>query len=221
VYEQIRKTGRVRRGDIGIRAQTVTPVLAAGLSLARDHGVVLADVKPRSPAARAGLQAGDLVVSVDGKPMENGRQLQVNLYQRYIGDVVVLEILRNGAPLKMFVAMTERQDPFGGLSPATDPRQQLVARLGILGVTLDPQIAEMLPVLRVASGVVVASTVTGAIDARDGGLAAGDVVYAVNRRSVAGLPELRTMLETMKPGDPVVLHLERRGELMYLAFSVE
>ena len=92
MYEQIRKTGRVRRGDIGIRAQTVTPVLAAGLSLARDHGVVLADVKPRSPAARPGLRAGDLVVSVDGKPMENGRQLQVNLYQRYIGDVVVLEI---------------------------------------------------------------------------------------------------------------------------------
>ena len=52
VYEQIRKGGRVRRGEIGVRAQTVTPVLAAGLKLARDHGVVLADVKPGTPAAR-------------------------------------------------------------------------------------------------------------------------------------------------------------------------
>jgi S1-C subfamily serine protease len=67
----------------------------------------------------------------------------------------------------------------------------------------------------------VASTVAGAIDARDGGLAAGDIVYAVNRRPVAGLSELRVALDAMKPGDPVVLQLQRRSELMYLAFSVE
>ena len=69
------------------------------------------------------------------------------------------------------------------------------------------------------SGVVVASTVAGAIDARDGGLAAGDVVYAVNRTPVAGLTELRAALDGLKTGDPVVLQLERRGELMYLAFT--
>ncbi len=221
VYEQIRKTGRVRRGDIGVRAQTVTPVLAAGLGLPRDYGVVLSDVLPRSPAAKAGLLPGDLIVSADGKPMENGRQFQVSLYRRYIGDVVELEILRNAEPMKMFVAMTERQDSFGGLAPATDPRQHLVPRLGILGVTLDANIAEMLPMARVTSGVVVASTVAGAIDARDGGLAAGDIVFAVNRRPVAGLSDLRVALDAMKPGDPVVLQLQRRGELMFLAFSVE
>ena len=221
VYEQIRKTGRVRRGDIGVRAQTVTPVLAAGLGLPRDYGVVLSDVLPGGPAAKAGLLPGDLIVSADGKPMENGRQFQVSLYRRYIGDVMELEILRNKEPMKMFVAMTERSDSFAGLTPAADPRQHLVPRLGILGVTLDPQIAQMLPLARVSSGVVVASTVAGAIDARDGGLAAGDIVYAVNRRPVAGLSELRVALDAMKPGDPVVLQLQRRGELMFLAFSVE
>ena len=71
------KSGRVRRGDIGVRAQTVTPVLATGLNLARDRGVVLADVLPGGPAARAGLRAGDLVLPFDGKSMENGRQFQV------------------------------------------------------------------------------------------------------------------------------------------------
>ncbi|HZM96404.1 MAG TPA: trypsin-like peptidase domain-containing protein [Vicinamibacterales bacterium] len=88
VYEHIRKHGRVRRGDTGIRAQTVTPGLARGLSLPIDHGVVLADVAPRSSAARAGLQPGDLVLALDGKPMENGRQLHVGLYRRFVGDVV-------------------------------------------------------------------------------------------------------------------------------------
>jgi S1-C subfamily serine protease len=63
--------------------------------------------------------------------------------------------------------------------------------------------------------------VAGAFDARDGGLAQGDVIYAVNRKPVTRLGELRTMIEGFKPGDPVVLQLERRGELLYLAFTVE
>lgn len=221
VYEQIRKLGRVRRGDIGVRAQTVTPVLASGLNLPRDHGVVLADVMPGSPAARAGLRPGDLVLALDGKAMENGRQLQIGLYRRYAGEVVDLEILRDGQIVKVPVAITERYDPFAGLSTSSDPRQNMVPRLGILGVNLDKRIAEMVPVLRVESGVVVVSTVAGAIDAREGGLAAGDVVYAVNRTPVSGLAELRAALDGLKTGDAVVLQLERRGELMYLAFTCE
>src|SRR5262245_39036308 len=82
VFEQIRKTGRVRRGEIGVRAQTVTPTLAAGLGLKRDQGVVLADVAPGSPADKSGLSVGDLVLSLDGKPMENGRQFHVNHHRR-------------------------------------------------------------------------------------------------------------------------------------------
>ena len=221
VYEQIRKNGRVSRGDIGVRAQTVTPALAAGLNLARDYGVVIADVTPGGPAARAGLQSGDLVVALDGKPMENGRQLQVSLYRRVVGDVVSIDILRDGRSMRVPVAMVERRDPLAGLSASTDPRQNLVPRLGILAVNLDRRISEMLPVLRVTSGVVVASTVAGALDALDGGLAAGDVIYAVNRTQVMGLTHLRAMLDGLKTGDPVVLQLERRGELIYLAFTVE
>jgi serine protease Do len=221
VYEQIRRTGYVKRGDIGIRAQTVTPALASGLGLARASGVIIADVLPRSPGARAGLRPGDLVLTLDGKPMENGRQLHVNLYRRPVGDVVTLGVLRDGANLKIGVVMAERQDSLAGLSAAIDPRENLVARLGILAVTLDQRAAEMLPGLRVRSGVVVASTVAGAIDSREGGLAPGDVVYAVNRTAVAGLAELRAALGALKTGDPVVLQLERRGELMYLAFTVD
>ena len=94
VFEQIKRTGRVRRGEIGVRAQTVTPTLAAGLGLKRDQGAVLADVAPGSPADRAGLSVGDLVLTLDGKPIENGRQLHVNLYRREVGDLVRLEVLR-------------------------------------------------------------------------------------------------------------------------------
>jgi serine protease Do len=221
VYEQIRKNGRVRRGDIGIRAQTITPTMARGLSLPRDYGVVLADVAPRSPAARAGLRRGDLVLALDGKPMENGRQLQVGLYRRFVGDVVSFEVLRNGERVTLPVTMLERRDPFSNVPHAVDPRANMVRRLGILGVTLDQRLAEVLPASRVSAGVVVVSTVDGAIDSREGGLAEGDVVFAVNRTPISDLVSLRTTLDGLSPGDPVVLHLERQGTLMYLTFTVD
>jgi serine protease Do len=221
VYEEIKKIGHVRRGDIGVRAQTVTPVLAAGLGLSNDARVILADVLPGSSAARAGLRGGDVVLSVDGKPMENGRQLQVTLYRRVVGELVSIEALRGGQKLKVHIEVAERLNPFADTSALPDPRENLISRLGILAINLNRQIAEDLPVLRVSSGVVVASIAAGTIDSREGGLAAGDVIYAVNRKRVQQVSELRSVIDALKPGDPVVLQIERRGDLLYVAFTIE
>src|SRR5262245_778457 len=127
VFEQIKTSGRVRRGEIGVRAQTVTPVLAAGLKLPRDWGAVLSDVVPGGPADRAGLAVGDLIVSVDGKPIENGRQLNVTLYRRAVGDVVRLEVLREGQPKTVVVSVAERPDVMSQIIALADPRENVVA----------------------------------------------------------------------------------------------
>ena len=161
-----------------------------------------------------------MVLSLDGKPMDNGRQLQVNLYRHVVGDVVTLEILRDGRAEHIPVAVSERRD-LSGLSDAVDAREHMVPRLGILGLNLTDRIRQILPAVRVATGVVVASTVAGAIDSRDGGFAPGDVIYAINRVPVSGLGELRALLETLRIGGPIVVQLQRRGELMYLAFTLE
>jgi serine protease Do len=219
VYEQIRKFGRVRRGDIGIRVQTLTPVLARGLGLAHDRGAIVSDVLPGSPAERAGLRPGDVVLTLDTKPIENGRQLQVNLYRRTVGDSVILEIDRDKQVSKITVTVAERFDPES--SAPTDPRDLLVTRLGILAIPLNQQIAKMIPVVRVNSGLVVISAVDGAIPTRDGGLLAGDVIYAVNQTPVSDLAALRKAIGALKSGDAAVLHIERHGTLMFVAFTVE
>jgi S1-C subfamily serine protease len=201
--------------------QTITPTLARGLGLARDSGVVVSDVAPGSPAAATGFRPGDIVLTLEGKTMENGRQFQVNLYRQAVGNFVGIEVLRDGQTRRARVPVEERRDPLANLSAAVDPRQHLVSRLAILGIDLDAQAGVMLGVQRVPSGVIVASTAAGAIDSRDGGLAPGDIIYAVNTKPVAGLAELRAALDALTPGDPVVLQLERRGMLMYLAYSAE
>jgi serine protease Do len=221
IFEQIRQFGRVRRGEIGVRAQTITPLLAEGLQLARDTGVVLSDVYPGGPAAAAGAEVGDIVLRLDGKPMENGRQLQVNLYSRAVGDTVRLDIERRGVSLTLSVAVTEREDDPSRFAALARPDEHLIPRLGVLGLTLTPDLANLLPDIRVRSGVVVAGASGEQVPGSDGRLQPGDVIHAVNGSVVRNLQELRTAVGAVKRGDALVLQIERDSELQYVAVRVE
>lgn len=108
-----------------------------------------------------------------------------------------------------------------GVAGAVDPRENLVSRLGILGVDVDRGLLEMLPWVRIRAGVIVVSQVDGAIESRDGGLAPGDVVFGVNRTPTPTLGDLRSAVDALKAGDAVVLHVERRGARLYLPFTFE
>jgi serine protease Do len=220
VFNQIKNSGYVRRGEIGVNTQTLTPTLAAGLGLARDWGVVLGDVYPNSPAEVAGLMVGDIILTMDGKVMENGRQMRVNLYGRAVGERVALEVLRGQEAMPVDVTVYEREDDANRFTTLVTPEENLVERLGILGVDLEPRIAAMLPGLRAETGVVVAARAPDATYGRVG-LQPGDVIHALNGEPVASLVQLRQMIGVIAVGDPVVLQVGRRGVLMFLAFEME
>ena len=148
VYEQIRSTGRVRRGEIGVRAQTITPSLARGLDLPQDRGVILADVYPSGPAAEAGLEQGDIVLSLDGKAMENGRQLHVNVYRHRVDDRIELTVLRGGKTLRFTVTVQEERTDPDRFADLVHPDRNLIPDLGILGMDLDDQTSKLFPGLR-------------------------------------------------------------------------
>jgi serine protease Do len=220
VYEQIRKHGSVRRGEIGVNAQTITPLLAQGLGLPRDWGVVLADVYPGGPAAIAGLEVGDLVLAVDGKAMENARQFLVNVYQRSIGDVARLEVLRAGEKRTIPVAVLERSDDPERFATLVTREQHLIEALGLLGISLDRRLGEMLPRLRHSAGVVVAARVAQG-PYWNAQFEPGDVIYRVNRTPTPDLPALRKALEDLSEGDAVVAQLERQGRMVFVSFQIE
>jgi len=218
VFDQIRRTGRVHRGEIGVRVQTVTPALAAGLGLRQDWGVVVADVPPGGAAALAGLGIGDLVLKLDGKVMENARQLEVDLYPRAPGGSVSLEVLRGAERLTYVVTIAERLGDPERFADRVSPDRNAVARLGVLALDLDDAVAQLLPPLRARAGVVVATA-----DGRSGPdpLLPGDVIYSVNREPVSGIESLRQALARLAPGSPVVLNVERAGELRFVVMEPE
>ena len=220
VYAQIRKEGHVHRGQIGISAQTITPALAKGLSLPRDWGVLVADVEPDGPAESAGVKVGDMILSVNGKPMENARQLQVDVYQRAMGDKLHLALLRGGDNLKADVEVVELpNDPMRFVDLVT-PENNLVTRLGILGIGIDKQLVQMLPELRFPYGIVVAAG--SASDLSSGtGLQPGDVIYSVNGDPMTSVEALKKKLDEFKAGQSPVLQIQREEKLMFVVIELE
>ena len=161
------------------------------------------------------------MATLDGKPMENGRQLQVNLYGRAIGDVVKLQILRGTRTLDVPVTVIERGDDPDRFAGMVRPDEHLVRRLGILGLTFSQPLSALLPDLRVPSGVVVAAAARTGPPAWEGELQPGDVIHAVNRTTIKDMSALRAAVDELKVGDALVLRIEREGEMLFLGGRVE
>jgi serine protease Do len=220
IYERLRsaKGGRFRRGTIGVRPQSITQALAGALGLPHEGSVILGDVAPGSAADTAGLRVGDVVLSLDGKPMQNGRQLEVNLYGKAPGTTVMVTVLREGQRKEVLVVVREKPEDPERFVALVDTEKNLIPRLGVLAVELDDEILKLLPKLRGNEGVLVAAR---AREATEEDLTPGDVIYAINGVSVRSLSELRTVVERSKRGDALAFQVERKGQLLYLTQEVE
>lgn len=218
VYEQIRKEGRVRRGQIGVQAQTITPELAKALTLERDQGVIVGDVAPGGSAEAAGIQIHDLVLTLNGKPLENARQFGVNIYQR-AGQTVTLELLRGKEKLTKQVAVLERPRDSEQILSMVHEDKNLIAKLGVLALDVDGKTTPLLPPLRKLSGVVVAGVVAEQPGYSDA-LYPADVIYAVNGAKVGSVAELEAALNPAKRGESVALQIERLGQLQFVVIEI-
>ena len=220
VYQSLRKYGHVHRVEIGAVAQNITPSLAEGLGLSRSWGVIVSDVNPGGPAEAAGLKTGDIVASADDRPIDTLPALTAAMYLHPLDEVMKLVVLRGGESQTLYVAVGEHRDPMDKLMDAVDPTNGLVRRLGILAVDLNEQMRSMVSNLRISSGVVVIARAADLIGPETG-LKTGDVIHSVNRTSVDSVDSLRAALNGLKPPAPVVLQVEREGQLQWLAFEME
>jgi len=219
VYKQLKEFGHVHRKVVGATVQQITSVLASALNLPRDHGMVVADVLPNSPAESAGLKIQDIVLSVDGRPVESVPEFGSYLFLHESGDKMKMEVLRGKERITFDIPVMERRQEEDQLNDLVN-RQNLIPQLGILGVTIDEKVATMLDNLRISTGVLIAA-LTESVGAQEIGLATGDVIHSVNGVGVNSVEAFRDALGSVKPGSSVAMQVERNGQLQYVEFEMD
>jgi serine protease Do len=219
VYRQLRAYGHVHRVQVGIGIQTITPTLAAALKLPRDYGVLISDVAPGSPAEAAGVEIGEVLVAVDGRPVENVPFVAFRFSSVEAGEKVHLDVLRGSERVAFDVAAAEASHDVDQVAAQADPEKSLVPTLGILGVEIDRKIAAMMPDLRDPFGIFVAARAAGA--SVEVPLVAGDVIRTLNGQPMTTLDRLRAALKALPPGAPVALQIQRDQKLLFLAFTLD
>jgi serine protease Do len=217
-YEQIVKNGSVRRGTMGAAFQDVTPILAAGLKLSRADGIVTSEVTPGDPAARAGLRVQDLILTFNGKTVQSLPYLTTAMYYTSPGDAVELTGFRGQEPITLRITL--RAADLGRRTDSFYRGTSVVLKLGLLCADVRQTPTSLAVPMQSTAGVVVIAA--RAVQRRFGvDLNAGDVIHSVNLEDVSSVDQLRTSLDKIKSGDPVVLQVEREGRVVYVGFEMD
>ena len=221
VYQQLKTQGHVHRGQLGLVGQTITPDLADGLSLETSHGVIVSDIKPSGAADHAGLKVDDIIVALNGQPVNTVHQLETGVFRLSPGTRVTLRVQRGEQQLDL-ATVTEEQSgaELDTLADSVDPVKNLVPQLGIVGLDITKPVLEVLPDLRRPAGVVIAARKANPPYSGPP-LETGDVIYSVNRQVVNNVAQLQQVLSRIKPAGAAVLQIERNGHIIYVPLQVD
>ncbi len=216
IVPQLKKTGHVIRGWLGVYIQDITPELAKKFGLKEGQkGVLISKVFETSPAHKAGLKQGDVIIRYDGKPVHSSHELAIMVSQTPVGKKVDIEIVRDGSPRTLTVKIGTRKEE---KVAETEAPAQVTEKMGFDVQALTPEIAKHLG-LKVQKGILVVS-VDPAGPAYEAGLRKDDVIVEVNRRKVASLDAFKKALSEKSKGG--YLFLVQRGEgALYIVVQPE
>jgi serine protease Do len=221
ILAQLRATGKVTRGWLGVAIQPLTQDLAKSFGLTGTQGALVASVTDDSPAARAGFKPGDVIVSFDGRTVESPRVLPAMVANTAVGRSVPVVVMRDGKRQTVNVTVgTLTDSPEARATPADKgpAESRATEKLGLALQELTPELAKQLGV-QSDKGVVV-TEVKPDSPAAQAGLAPGDVIREVNRMAVQDIQDVERGLA--KGSDPaqVLLRVEREGSQRYVVVGV-
>jgi len=219
--DQIVAHGKVEHGYIGILPQDVTPSLAKAFNVSDTNGALVGQVTANSPASRAGLKQGDVIVAINGEQIDSANQLRMKIGMMSPNSVANLKVLRNGQTVNVPVTLAEYPsreeraslDNRNGNSASPDRDKSLD---GVSVENITPDTAQELKLPASTPGVVV-SEVNPASKAADAGLKPGDVIQQVNHQNVANVRDFRSALNKPGKDDSVLLLVNRDGNTIFLA----
>ena len=222
VIESLRRGQQPQRGYLGVSLQPLDDNIASALGLPKDRGELVRTVQPGTPAARAGLQQGDVILRVNNRDVTPDETVSYLVANTSVGSRIPLEIVRRGSRQTLTVAVTQRPteetlarqlggDTDQGLNSEETPATPGSSALGLSLQQLSPQISRALNLPKDARGVVIASVDPNS-DASDKGLQRGDLIVSVNNQSVQTPSQVVAGIETArKAGRSSVLLLVKRG----------
>ncbi len=219
VVPQLIQHGRVRRGWAGISIQDLTPEIAARFKTRRAYGVLISDVIDGSPAQKAGLKRGDVILSVDDVRTLHAGALRWRVSSKGVGRKVKLEVERDGKPVSLELTLGEKpkmtMDP---IPLTTDDVEPTRLTIGAAVDDVDPDVAREAG-LAEPVGALVEEVSPGTVG-EEAGLMQGDVVLKVNRLEVGSRDALVKALEDIPTGEWVRLYVRRGMETRALTFRM-
>ncbi len=204
IVPQLKQEGHVTRGWLGVKIQPVDADIAKSLALAEARGALVAEVFADSPAAKAGVHVGDVIVAFDGNDVVKSADLPALVASTAVGKSAKLSVMRGGDRLTLDVEVAKLVDD------AESARPIRAAALGLSVQDLTPEMAQELGMEKGASGVVVTSVTKGS-PAATAGLEPGDMVVSVGNEPVGNAENFRRILDKATP-ERGILVLVRRGD---------
>ncbi len=214
IASQLQEKGHVTRGWLGVSIQKVTPELAKSFGLKEKKGALVAQVFSGSPAEKAGIEQGDVIVEFDGKVVADSIDLPRIVASTPVGKTVTIKLSRDGKVLDRQVKVGEMEEAAG---VAKTPSTQKT--LGITVQDLTPEISKGLG-LKKDTGVVVTRVEPGS-PAAEAGIQTGDVIQEVNRKPVNDAEDFVQKIEKAKDQENVLLFLRRGQNSLFAAVTVK
>jgi serine protease Do len=211
ILPQLRESGRVSRGYIGVALRDVDPDLQRSLKLKSSEGALVQDVTPGSPGARAGIRTYDLIVAVDGAAVDGNDQLIQLIAARQPGTTATLQIVRDGRPMNLPIKLAERPQRDRRAAAGTEdqqpqPSSQRGPALGISVREIDSDFASRFRLPDGTHGVIV-SRVEPMSPAFDADIERGHVLLEINRQPVRSIDDYRRLTASARAGDILTLYL--------------
>jgi serine protease Do len=214
VADQLMKTGKVVRGRIGVGIQNVTKDLADSLGLAKAAGAAVSNVEEGSPAAKAGLEVGDVILKIDGRPVDGSADLSRTIRALKPGTKVNLGVWRGGKPRDLTVVVAEFKDEEATKVAAAKGKKPDV-KPGKLGVAVAELTAEQKKMLKVTHGVFVEAADGAALAA---GVGPGDVILRVNNIDVTSVKLFNDTIAKIDAKKPVALLIRDEQGTRFVTF---
>ncbi len=212
VMSQILDHGKVNRAYLGIMVQDITPGISKAMNLKDMKGVLVGDVSPTGPAQKSGVQRGDVILEVNGKPMEDSRELRNTISMMDPNATVSLKLMRNGSPTDVSVKLGEL--PTDKEQAKTEEGTSEKALDGVTVENLDAQSARQLGLPAATAGVVV-TDINPSSPLASAGLRTGDVIQEVNHQPIKNVAQLEEAVR--KAGNNPLLLVNRKGSTLFLA----